>query len=364
MSSTVPRKPRNSKPCAPHNNPFGHDKPIGMRPPRPILEEVKEIQEKFHGSDYLRHNLGCVKNRLKRIRLHAEVRAQKHRVKAELKRQRIERENETGIDERKPRETLETKREPDPTMIAHTQDQVAEELIHAETLDEFGAYFDGSYTPKVAITTSIDSRSKKTTMFIQDLINISGGVMKSIPREQFSVRELSQALSEEEYTALIIVHEDQRQMTHMMVLALPNGPTAWFRMTNVYTHKELVGSGRPIADHPPEVVLTNFRTRLGRRVGRLLQSLFSLDESLKAHQVVTFHNQRDFIFFRAYRYAFEPRDKRDPTSETIARMHELGPQFTLKLKWLQVGIYDIRNEEYEFYYKAELDKHARTRFFL
>lgn len=365
MSSTVPLKKRKSrKSCAPHNNPFAHDDLIRMRPPRPILEEVQEIQERFNGSNYYRHNLGRVKNRLKRLQLHAEVRSQKSRVRAELKRQQLEREQETGIDERRPCETLETKREPDPTMIAHTHDHVAEELVHAETLDEFGAYFDGDYSPKVAITTSINYESKKTMGFIQDLVNISGGVMSYVPREQFSVRELSGKLCEEMYTALVIVHEDRRRMTHLMVVALPNGPTAWFRLTSVYTHRELIGSGKPITDHPPEVVLTNFKTRLGRRIGRMLQSLFSLDEHLEARQVVTFHNQRDFIFFRAYRYIFEPRNKRDPTSETIAKMHELGPQFTLKLKWLQYGIYDIRNEEYEFYYKKELDKHTRTRFFL
>lgn len=121
------------------------------------------------------------------------------------------------------------------------------------------------------------------------------------------------------------------------MMALPAGPTAWFRMTNVYTHKELVGSGVPIPDCPPEVIMNNFKTRLGRRVGRMIQSMLSREEHLRARQVITFHNQRDFIFFRAYRYIFENKDKKDPTSEVIVRMHELGPQFTLKLKWLQKG---------------------------
>ena len=50
--------------------------------------------------------------------------------------------------------------------------------------------------------------------------------------------------------------------------------------------------------HKPEVILNNFDTVVGQRVGRLLATLFSQDSAFKGRQVATFHNQRDFIFFR------------------------------------------------------------------
>lgn len=53
----------------------------------------------------------------------------------------------------------------------------------------------------------------------------------------------------------------------------------------------------------PEVILNNFNTRLGHSIGRLLASLFPHDPQFNGRQVVTFHNQRDFIFFRHHRYA-------------------------------------------------------------
>jgi ribosome production factor 1 len=45
-------------------------------------------------------------------------------------------------------------------------------------------------------------------------------------------------------------------------------------------------------------VLNNFNTRLGRRVGRMLGSLFHQEPQFRGRRVATFHNQRDFIFFR------------------------------------------------------------------
>jgi ribosome production factor 1 len=53
-----------------------------------------------------------------------------------------------------------------------------------------------------------------------------------------------------------------------------------------------------VSGHRPELILNNFNTRLGRRVGRMLGSLFHQDPQFRGRRVVTFHNQRDFIFFR------------------------------------------------------------------
>lgn len=60
---------------------------------------------------------------------------------------------------------------------------------------------------------------------------------------------------------------------------------------------EKQGHGRA-ARAKPELVLNNFDTRLGHRLGRMLASLFHQDPAFKSRQVATFHNQRDYIFFR------------------------------------------------------------------
>lgn len=59
--------------------------------------------------------------------------------------------------------------------------------------------------------------------------------------------------------------------------------------------------GKDPTEHSPEVILNNFSTRLGHSIGRLLAALFPQDPQFVGRQVVTFHNQRDFIFFRFHR---------------------------------------------------------------
>jgi len=61
------------------------------------------------------------------------------------------------------------------------------------------------------------------------------------------------------------------------------------------------GGGGRKTTHRPEVVLNNFNTRLGHSIGRMFAALVPHAPEFIGRQVVTFHNQRDFIFFRYHR---------------------------------------------------------------
>jgi hypothetical protein len=50
-----------------------------------------------------------------------------------------------------------------------------------------------------------------------------------------------------------------------------------------------------------ELILNGLTTLLGDSVGRVFQSLFPPMPQFKGRQVVTLHNQRDFLFFRRHR---------------------------------------------------------------
>lgn len=93
-------------------------------------------------------------------------------------------------------------------------------------------------------------------------------------------------------------------------------------------------------------MLSNFSTPLGLSTGRLLQSLFPPLPQIIGRQVVAVHNQRDYIFFRRFRYMFALRETeasrkaardqgRDEHLRT--RMQEIGPRFTMKLRWIKKG---------------------------
>lgn len=89
-------------------------------------------------------------------------------------------------------------------------------------------------------------------------------------------------------------------------------------MSNFQAGAMIPGHGKPTS-HIPELILNNFSTRLGRRVGRFLGSLFPHEPQLEGRQVVTFHNQRDYIFLRHHRYIY-----RKENMKVRARLQELG----------------------------------------
>ena len=75
----------------------------------------------------------------------------------------------------------------------------------------------------------------------------------------------------------------------MLLCHLPEGPTALFKVSSFIPHEQIYGVGAvtkanllsnlrcvgAVTNHQPELILNNFTTRLGRRVGRMLGSLFS-----------------------------------------------------------------------------------------
>ena len=87
--------------------------------------------------------------------------------------------------------------------------------------------------------------------------------------------------------------------------------------------------------HHPELVLNGFSTRLGGLVGRMFQTMFPPLPEFQGRQVVTLHNQRDFLFFRRHRYAFREEEK--------VKLQESGPRFTLKLREVRRGVPGVRD---------------------
>ncbi|KDQ06649.1 hypothetical protein BOTBODRAFT_167917 [Botryobasidium botryosum FD-172 SS1] len=204
--------------------------------------------------------------------------------------------------------------------------------------DPFASYFstvDPSIPPKVLITTS--QRATRTTYtFCDELVGIFPGA-EFIRRKKgngFEMGRIAGWAAARGYTSLIVVNEDMKKPNAITVAHLPHGPTAYFKLTSVQLTKEIFGHARA-SPHYPELVLNNFVTRLGHSVGRMFQTLFPLMPEFEGRQVVTLHNQRDFLFFRRHRYMFKSTER--------AALQEIGPRFTLKLRWLKKGLPSVQN---------------------
>jgi ribosome production factor 1 len=109
---------------------------------------------------------------------------------------------------------------------------------------------------------------------------------------------------------MLVINEERsrKKVDGITLIHLPSGPSCRFRVSSVQTCKTISGHGNATS-HFPELILNNFTTRLGVRVSRFFHCLLPKQPEFQGRQVVTLHNQRDFIFFRRHRYVF--RDGKD-----------------------------------------------------
>jgi len=253
--------------------------------------------------------------------------------------------------------TIDSMREYDETTVGGKEgNEEDEEVEHDVANDEFASYFAKTYEPKVLITCS-DNPHSKTITFMKELTRI---IPNSEPkwRKQTSVKKMVKQSIAKEYTDIVIVNEDNRTPNGLIVSHLPDGPTAHFKLSNVKVTTEMRKDYRAISAHRPEVILNNFTTRLGHGVARMLASLFHYEPQFVGKRVVTFHNQRDYIFFRHHKYDFKSTEK--------CRLRDMGPRFTLKLRSLQKGTFDSKFGDFEWIianHRHEMET-SRRKFFL
>lgn len=230
-------------------------------------------------------------------------------------------------------------------------------------------------TPKVLITTSLNSTLHSQAQLLTSLFPNATYIPRSAHRysHKFSVRDIAKFASNREYTVLMVVKEDQKQPTGLTITHLPKGPSFYFSISGWVEGKKLPGHGNP-TEHVPELILNNFQTPLGLLTAHLFRTLFPPQPELEGRQVVTLHNQRDYIFVRRHRYVF--RDKR-PTEKSVtsqdgkeikgvegirAGLQELGPRFTLKLRRVDKGIGRAGSDGVvEWEWKGAMEK-QRTKF--
>ena len=286
-------------------------------------------------------NPSKIGNKIKRTKVYAQYKDLK---KQEKRKMRLEKEKEVEAlgDAAPPKQvprTIENTRTADETTVKEDD----AEVFNDEKDDEFAEYFNNDKAPKIMITTR-PKCSRKLYPFIGDLMQM---IPKAYyyPRKEQTITEMATDAYSRGYSHLMCLSEKNKICNGLMVAHLPAGPTAFFKLSSFEAGADIKGHGRPTS-HIPELIFNNFGTRLGRRMGRILGSLFPHAPQLEGRQVVTFHNQRDFIFVRHHRYIY-----RKEKEKNRARLQELGPRFTLKPRWLQEGVFNLDHGEYEWILK-------------
>ncbi|KAH3698587.1 ribosome production factor 1-like [Dreissena polymorpha] len=295
-------------------------------------------------------NISAIKNKQMRQEMYRKMKLEKKKTKLKEKKRKMKEAKESGekVVKQVPK-TIESMRVPDETMVSPEDEEV--QLDEAQ--DEMSTYFNRETTPKILLTTC-DRPGARTNKFCKEIKKLLPNTTLLYRRGLDLKKVIPQALSKE-YTDLIVINEDKKTPNGLVLTHLPNGPTAHFKLSNVRLTTEIKNAGE-LTGHKPEVILNNFNTRLGHSVGRMLASIFPHDPNFHGRRVVTFHNQRDFIFFRHHRYIFRSAQK--------VGLQELGPRFTLKLRTLQKGSFDSKYGEYEFVHKRHEMDSSRRKFFL
>lgn len=263
-------------------------------------------------------------------------------------------------------QTLESLRTKDGTICPKDDpDALAE-----EEFDEVADIMRNDRTPKLLLTYS-DRVCPRTIGFLKELVKIIPN-SRLTARWHLPLKKLIPKAIEYGYTAVIVVNEDAKKVNTMLVSHLPHGPTITFRLSNVILRRELRGRHRRrMRDIEPNVMphllTSRFTTRLGRRTERLISAMFpeqSRNPPQAHSRTVVFYNQRDYIFFRHYRYQQRmiagDENSKEPAKPHIS-MNEVGPRFTLKLRSIQLGTFDSQFGDYEWVFKrSEVGRSRRT----
>lgn len=226
--------------------------------------------------------------------------------------------------------------------------------------------------PKILITTALYSTLHNEAEQLVDFFPNSVYIRRNAHRysHKFSIREIAKFASNRNFTALVVVNEDSKRISGLTIIHLPQGPTFHFGVSNWVDAKKIPGHGRA-TDHWPELILNNFRTPLGLLTAHLFRNLFPSRPEFEGRNVVTIHNQRDYLFVRRHRYVF--REKRETEKPVVgadgkemqgaegirAGLQELGPRFTLKLRRVDKGIHKTSGQEWQW--QGKLEK-TRTKF--
>ncbi|KAK0622908.1 anticodon-binding protein [Immersiella caudata] len=236
--------------------------------------------------------------------------------------------------------------------------------------------------PKILVTTSLNATIHKEAQEIAALLPNSTYIRRSahVHAHKYSVREIAKFAKNRGYNALVVVMEDQKRPYQLIVIHLNSedaapGPTLTYSVRGYMPGKALLGHGNA-TNHYPELLLNGFKTPLGLLAAKSMNTLFPAQPELAGRQVVTLHNQRDYIFVRRHRYVF--REAR-PTEKNVvdadgkemvgvkgirAGLQELGPRMTLKLRRVDKGVGRAGSEgddATKWEWKAKMEK-KRTRF--
>lgn len=213
-----------------------------------------------------------IKNKHKRQEIVLKKRMADAREKKieHLKKVRLREEHGEAAAPKGKTNTIESMRVKDETIITEIDDDIKGE----HEVDEFSKYFNSEATPKILMTTN---RRPKGKVF--DFMKEIDSCIPNIeywPRKNIPIRDIVKQAKESDkgFTDLMIWYEKNGKPHTLILCHLFKGPTATFRVSSIKLRKNILNHGAAPSEVNPELIMNNFDTMLGHRIGRMLACLF------------------------------------------------------------------------------------------
>lgn len=232
-----------------------------------------------------------------------------------------------------------------PTEIRASYDKIQSEIISEDQRTEYlktnidDEYADvGIIEPRICVTTSRDP-SSRLKQFVKEMKLIIPNSSR-INRGNSRVDELIESCKQSEYTDVVIVQETRGEPDGLVICHLPLGPTAYFTISNAVLRHDLDPPAAPMSEAYPHLILNNFTSTVGQRVGNILKCLFPVPNKADTKRIITFSNTNDFISFRHHMYSKQSHDQ--------VTLHEVGPRFEMRLYQIKRGTIEQKEADTEY----------------
>jgi U3 small nucleolar ribonucleoprotein protein IMP4 len=162
---------------------------------------------------------------------------------------------------------------------------------------------------------------------------------QAINRGAYRMDELVEAAKKADFTDIVVVNETRGNPDNLIVSHLPFGPTAYFTISNCILRHDIPECA-PSSLQYPHLVIDGLSSKVGRRIGRILQALYPGPATKPdSRRIITYaNNNNDFISFRHHTYTKDnSQGTGNPASITLK---ECGPRFELQPYEIRLGTMD------------------------
>lgn len=211
----------------------------------------------------------------------------------------------------------------------------------------------GVEEPKILLTTSRDP-SSRLTQFLKEMRLLLPNAQR-VNRGAYIMKDIMELSRKNGVTDVVILHEHRGKPDGMIVCHLPQGPTAYFGLSDVVLRHDLAQSPPNMSEVKPHLVFDGFSGRIGRRTMTVLQALFPPAAPL-AERVVSFVNKGDdLVHFR--NHTFTRSVQKDGTND--AQIVEIGPRFSMRLYRLEQGTLEMPDVKVEWALRPFMNKQRK-----